>query len=313
MAVYRVTLFINQFVMGASETYWTPDLATSAARAAINSLLSLRNAMLWDRHKWIGVRLALDTTGDLVPVKRRSIFLPPGPRPWPGQLDLSINVPEQGVFTGDTLTTQPDQFRASMQIQLLFPPDRQTIRYLFGIPDSISASEAGTLKLAGNPSWVAAFSAWRDFLVNTGWRIKSRTLPPGDPLIPIQDFSLQEAAPGRLGLVLSATDPVPNMVEGDRVQIRGQRSKANDLRTMNGIWHVSSVNTTLLPGHYVVYLRGSEGIQSTKFQPPGTVQRVRHQLSVISAIHTYRMGIHKRGRPTPAPRGRRLTRPSLDI
>jgi hypothetical protein len=313
MPIYKVTLFFNQFVMGGSETYWTPNLEPPAAVASINTLLQLRNNLLWDYHEWVGVRIALEAAGaPPVPVRRNSRFFPPGSRTFQGQTGDQIVVPVEGVFTGKEVTERADQWRAVMQMQIFFADTRSTIRYMSGIPDVLSSTEAGTLDFNSAPNWMNRWGTYRDFLVNNSWQLKCRQLAPTVPDIPIAGLVLQEAAPKATGLVLVNSATLPGYVVGERVHIKGQRAKPPEKRTMNGIWYVSEVNRTMFPDLTVLFLRSSGDIPIASIKSLGTVQQVRFMYTPFQAIHTLRAGIHKRGRPSPAPLGRRLTRMSFD-
>lgn len=303
MAVYKLTLTWNQSVMGVSETYYTNDIAGSVVVDRINEFLIKRYALLWNVHETVGLRISVYGS------RRASLFFPPGNRKFPGT-DKVLIIPSQGALTGAGLQTRPDQLRAVIQMLWMFGDNKQTIRYLSGIPDTVSATEPGTDDLTGNPQWVANFYAWRQWILDHGWQIRARTVPPTDPEFPAANLVVQQAAPGLLGVVV-ATALTPNFIPGDKAHLRGFRPSKTSCSSINGIWFVDSVNTTLVPDHTVIWLRGSAGIDPNSQKTLGTIQRVKFTLFPVSYIGVYRVGIHKRGRPSPAPRGRRLVRRSL--
>lgn len=305
MPVYRITTGYGQANMGWSETWWISGDAPAVV-GTLNKELTLRAQMLWDYDYFIGVRIATEGS------RRKSIYLPAGTRFWP-ESGTNVIIPATGARTGTGLATRADQVRAAMQLRVTYAGGLQTLRYLVGVPDSISSTEPATDDLAGNPDWVQKYQAWRDAIVNDGWMIKALERAPGQPEPLIRSMQLQEAAPGLVGVGVLTGETI-GAVPGDRVHIRGQRKKpsAHDKRTMNGVWVVDSVNTTLVTGQVIYFLRNSEGIDPTQFRYLGTVQKQAYVFADVTAINVHRVGIHKRGRPFGSPRGRRLTHASLD-
>lgn len=304
MPVYRITTGYGQANMGWTETLWSPADTAPAVAAKLNKILTARAQMLWTVHSFIGVRIAEEGS------RRKSVFLPAGPRFWE-PAGTNIIIPARGARTGLGAATRPDQLRAVMQLRVTYGAGLSTLRYLSGIPDSISATEPATDDLTGDPAWVAAFSAFLGNVIQDGWQLK--VLDPAQPERAIRSVPLQESAPGLVGVGVLTGETIAAL-PGDRVHIRGQRKKhsATDKRTMNGQWVVDSVNTTLTTGQVVYFLRNSQGIDPTGFQLLGTVQKVAKTFADITAINVHRVGIHKRGKPFASPVGRRSTRASLD-
>lgn len=306
MAVFRITTGYGQANMGWSETWWSPDASPAVVLGLMNKQMALRKAMLWTYDYFVGVRIAEEGS------RRKSQFFPAGNRDWPdagGQL----LIPSTGSRTGTALATRADQVRAALQLRLTYGTGYQTLRYLVGIPDSISATEPVTDDLAGDPAWVAAYTAWRDAIRGDNWQLKVRARGEAAPEENVASIQVQTAAPGLIGIGVAVDDAI-SAPPGSRVHVRGQRKKPSvpDQRTMNGIWVVDSVNTTLVADQVIYFLRNSEGIDPTQFRYLGTIQRVLYTFNDITDVHVHRVGIHKRGRPFGSPRGRRLTRRTLD-
>lgn len=307
MAVYKVTMMWNQSVMGVSESWFTPDQSGLALQKQVTDMLNLRAACMYQIQPFVGVRLAL------YGAKRQSqVILPPG-GPWLDPFS-QVTVPTTGNLPGAGSTTRPDQLRAVLQMTVQYNDTRRTIRYLSGIPDAYSATEPATIVPGAAGAWGTAFQTWRSYLVNNGWQIQARQISGAYLAVPVNGVTVQAAAPSLLGIsVLAAT--APPFVVGDRIALAHFRpAKGTRSATVNGMWTVDSVNTTLTPGNIIVFLRGSAGIDpdSVRFVATSTIQRVGYQLYPVQAINPYRVGIHKRGRPSMAPRGRRLSRPTLD-
>lgn len=307
MSVYQVTIFWGQATTGSSETYWTPDVSAGGAAVAITQLLSLRAQLLAVQDYFQGVRVAL--TGTL---RRSQLFLPGNTLFFDsGQI---VTVPATGTQDGTTPTTTRDQVRAALQVVLKFNNSRKTTRYMAGIPDVISLTEPKTIDGNTAVNWWTAFQTFSEFLINNAWRIRGQVLPPDGPSFRVVDVVAQAAAPGLVGVQISAAT-APSINKGDKVALQGFRpAKGTRAWTINGTWYVASVDITGLPAFVTVYLRGSAGIDPTlqRFTDKTILRPVTYNYYQIQYFQQQRVGIHKRGKPSLAPRGRRLTRGSLD-
>jgi hypothetical protein len=307
VSVYKVTTIWNQSVMGVSETWYTPDQSDASIQKTIQQMIALRSNCMYQIQPFVGIRVSL------YGAKRQSkVILPPG-----GPLADPFNflqVPATGTLPGGTSTTRPDQLRAVIQLTIAYNNTRRTLRYLSGIPDAYSVTEPATFNPGAAGAWGTAFDQWRSYLVNTGWQIQARLLTGDYTPAPVIGVTVQAAAPSLLGIVVVAAT-APAFAQGQKVALSHFRPKkgTRDL-TVNGMWTIDSVNTTLVPGNLIVYLRNSSGIDpdSVRFTANSTIQRVGYGLFPVQSINPYRVGIHKRGRPSLAPRGRRLSRPTLD-
>lgn len=307
MSVYRVTFFWGQATDGASETYWTPDMSSVSAAKATESMLALRVAMMNTNQYVQGVRVALEGA-----VRRSSVMIPTkGIFADSGQW---INIPAAGTITPTGTNGSADQYRAVLQHQWGFNDNRRTMRYLSGIPDAISATEPATLNFNAATSWWNAWNAWSTYLVTNAWGIKAQILAPQQAVYSVIGVVLQSAAPGYIGIQISAT-AAPSIAKGQKIALHGMRAaKGTRGSTMNGTWIADSMDTSGLPEYVTVYLRSSQGIdpEAQRFTEKTTLRPVNYQIYPIQQIIPFRCGIHKRGRPTMAPRGRRLIIRSLD-
>lgn len=306
MPNWKVTVEWNQSVMGVSETYYSDSILIDPLVNNLNKLLDARRKMLWaDYHKFVGVRISNDN------LRRSSIYFPPGTG-WivPGATK-ALAVPEEGQRS--TIDTdRPDHLRSVVQYRVMYDGgQRQAIRYLSGVPDWLTATEPLTLNEVKPPSdWIDQYVKWRDLLI-ANWRVKARknTVPNQD--YDIAGFSVQGSAPSNLGLKLN-TATRPGIDFGDKVHVHGVLFKNRGRATVNGIWRVDSVVWDDVNKVFTIYLRGSNGIDPSTIKTPGKVQLVGFTYYPIDAIQLLRAGEHKRGRPSHAPRGRRLTRTLLD-
>lgn len=307
MSVYRTTVFWGQATDGASETYWTPDQGAASACVTIQQMLNLRTQMLNQLQYWQGVRVAVEGT------KRSSQLFLPGSTPF-FDSGKELAVPGAGTLPPTGSNGLADQFRAVLQLQVRFGTARSTYRYLSGIPDAISLTEPVTFTRGTAQTWWNAFDAWRSYLLSSGWQIRAQVLPPAATAYPVVSLVQQEAAPGLVGIVIGVGDPAPTILVGGKIALQGMRAaKGTRSSTMNGTWYVDSTSL-VSTGRLAVFLRGSQGIDpaAQRFTNMSTLRVVTYSLYPLIGFNSHRVGIHKRGKPSLGPRGRRLSRPSLD-
>jgi len=307
VARYQVTILWGQATMGASETYYTDDVSDTSAVQNINQMLKLRSQMLKVFQYFQGVRIATTTT------LRRSQFMVPGPN-FLFATNNTVVVPATGTIPSGEDIDNSDQFRAVMQIILNYDNNRKVTRYLSGIPDAIIRTEPATIDPNGNPTWWASYNVWQQYIVKNGWFIKAQKLPPTVPAFMVVGVTAQAAAPGLLGIQVDGTLS-PAFKKGMKIAAQHFRpAKGTRAATLNGTWIIDSVDATGLPDFVTIYLRGSQGIDPTlqRITDKTFVRYVQYDYYRIQNIAWQRGGIHKRGKPSTAPRGRRLTRPTLD-
>lgn len=308
MSYFKVTMVWNHSVMGVSESYYSKSQDIKALPDAISALLSKRAALMYDDCYFVGVRVSA------YPTIRQSSVLLPGIAS-SVLLASSVKVPSAGTYSLATPGAVESQLRQTMQVSLGFNSTNTVPRYLSGIPQFITATEPATLNLSGAGRWLTAFNAFAAELI-ANWQIRARVpLPVINPPAPqIQNVISQTAGPSLLGIVISSTPPV-TLQQGNRIQLTHFRPpKFTRLPTVNGMWTIDNLNTTMQPGSTVVFLKHSAAIDPTtvNFTDQSRLGLVAYQLYPITSFIPVRINTHKRGRPSMAPRGRRLSRPTLD-
>lgn len=307
MSVYKVTLMWNQSIMGVSESWYSPDVDIPGLAKVLPRMLSARFQMLYPNQYMVGVRVALYGS------KRQSVVLLPPYDALPQSTDV-IQLPTAGGQKPGRLGLGPDQLRSVLQYRVYYGDTRTAIRYLSGIPDSISATEPATLRPNSGIPWWQAYNYWVERLTADGWQIRARAVTGPNAPASVSGVTAMAAAPSLLGIVLPAAT-APPIVQGSQVSLQHFRpAKFTRSATVNGTWTVDSTNATLAPGSLIVYLRNSGTIDPTtvRLTALSTIQLIGYSLFPVQKIGWVRVGIHKRGRPSMAPRGRRLARPTLD-
>lgn len=306
MPVYKVTTMWNHSVMGVSESYYTPLLANTKAPDRISAMLAARAALMYPDCAFVGVRISV------YPFVRQSSVLLPGIAQ-SVLLGGTVKVPSAGTYLATGSPTQESQLRQTLQVSLGYGSLQTVPRYMSGIPAFIVGTEPATLQIQNSGTWLANFNAFAAILT-AGWQIRARVpLPVISPPAPqILGVVTQTAGPSLLGIVISAIPPL-GLQQGNRVALTHFRPACHTRGpTINGMWTIDNVNTTLQSGNVVIFLKGSAGIdpETVTWTDQSRIGLVAYQLSPITSFTPYRIGVHKRGRPSMAPRGRRLTRPS---
>lgn len=310
-AYYRVTLFMNQSVMGWSETWWTTGAVSVQQMASqLNVLLERRAAILFTNQEFVGVRIAeIGASLTTLNVRRKSIVYPPGEWRYIDSNEV-ITVPVRGNRSASGVQDRPDQVRSALHLRLFYGEGYSTVRYLVGCPDGISVTEPGTVNLNAVPGWVKDLGGYFE-AIKTSWGIMGRAGSDVNAVIDAEDLTVQQAAPSLLGV---KTGAAITTLPGERLKIhlRNFRPYFKQPKSLNGSYYVHSINTTLEPGKWIYYLRGTAGIDPATIKILGNVQKVGHTIYGVEQVQAVRVGIHKRGRPSLAPRGRRLSRASYD-
>ena len=303
MPHYRITLMLQNGPMGGSETYYTGNISESSLLSRVEQLIGARNPLLFTTTSWQGIRISVEDQ------RRRSVLVRPGLwAPTVGR--IPIEIPQYGVIEPTAVARRQDQWRSVLQLRFRFDVDRQTQRYLLGIPDSIIKDNPGAFNLAGDPAWKQRFDQYVATMMSGSWYLKARARGAGYQIITIADWVQSQVAPAQLGVALAAAPP-PGISAGDWVTVQGVRLRGNSRTSYNGKYLVSSVNATLIPNRVVVFLRDTEAGDPSLVRIPGTIQRIGYDFYPINEVTPVQGATHKRGRPTTAPRGRRSTRTYL--
>lgn len=307
MAVYKFTHMWNQSVMGVSETWLTRNVSPGSLNTVINQFLQARYALMFDNQFPVGLRISTYPSVD----RQSFLIIPPSGSP-PFAAGV-INLPQNGFNKSGQGPYQPDLLRVAAQLRVSFGTNRQANRYLAGVPDANTYTDPSTIANTGFPAWtnaLVAFIAFAEANLQIEAIADSTVNPPG-AIIGIVNAA---AAPTQVGIVVSSAT-APNIRQGDRVMVQKLRpAKGTRNPTMNGQWTVDSVNTTLQPGNTVFFLRNSESITAStqRITTASTIRKYSKQAYSVTSVELVRYLTHKRGRPSIAPRGRRLSRPTLD-
>lgn len=325
MAVWRATIFMGFHGFGSSETYITNgDLEPDLGAEWLAGLLARRMALAPIDVDCLGVRVS-----DLLRKRESNMLIPPGGQ-FPG--NGFMVVPEKGTFNvGEPSTRAPIEYRAAAQLRLRYDNLRFTTRYLTPVPRAIVGAEPLTYVPSGSPPWVAALANFCNYIrglpgsgAPAACAIYARIPIPLAPMPPSPDpyrvltWRVQSATPSYLGAVLT-TAGAAGIAVGDKVHVYNTRIRspqwANGARlpSLNGSWFVDAVDpNTPTTGQVTVWLRGTAGIDPLLIKNLGRLFKVQYATYAVQRCDVVRVGIHKRGRPSSIPRGRRLTRVSLD-
>lgn len=304
---YKCTVYYTHASYGWSESYWS-SLSTLAALAPVlQKMLLLRMFMLPTDHSFAGVRISV-----VGGVRQSSLALPGNNTLADGTTVL--NVPENGAFKAFRGSNSISQMRQVMQLHVMYGANLKSVRYLGGIPSDIVNEEPYGSGVDNDAAWYGAYDAWRKFLVQSTWGIMARAQTGvGAPTL-ITGAELGTQAAPLLGIDV-VTEGAPAFARGMKVAVSHARPpKGTRVSTLNGQWTVDSVAPSAFPGMTAVYLRGSEGIlpSAVRFTPASVIYGLVPVFNQIVWIRSTKAGIHKRGRPSLTPRGRRLTHTSLD-
>lgn len=297
MSRYRCTWFYNQAQTGWSETWWTPDgISVTDLATKIRALTDARARMLTKAHILLAVRVSIEG------VRRQTrLFIPPGFSFAQGSLVLPLR--GDGVYDATSATRKSDQVRAAIQMEMRRQNEQISLRYLVGFPDIVSTTEPGALDRTVAQTWWDDLDNYYTVLFRDGWQIKRRSPVTVDPEHVVESWRLQAAAPGYIGFVLPGA-VATGFVVGGKVHVRNTRMRSPGLRSLNGEWYIDAIDSTLVPGKNVHWLRNSAGYDPADMTHPGTVQRVAYEYVAPDGYSPRRVGVHKRGRPFGLLRGR---------
>lgn len=311
---YRVQLFWGQAATGPSEQYITPAVADAGELSAVvNNMLNNRIALLPGRVYVSGVRISPYGTKRL-----GQLFVEGGGKIGGLPANPSIRFNPNGGYVPEidaAFLSRPDQVRACLETQIFFGAAQPAIKYLAGVPIGAISGEPATLNTNATPNWYAGVRNFYGGLVSNRWQVESTTVPVAPVNYRIGKLQLGPQTTPLLGLVCPTGGGVPTLTVGARIQVSGIRpAKFTRQPTLNGSWAVDSIDTTTRTDAFTVYLQGSSTINpsinrttmSSSFKIP------TKQLATIVGFNPQRGAVHQRGKPGLSPRGRRLSRPTLD-
>lgn len=300
MPVYRCTFFFGQANMGWSETWWNTRSNLNEAVKASARWLDHRNTCLSVQHSILACRVA--TEGD----SSQSQLILPG-RQKLGTTGFEVDIPGSGDYPESSTNLQYDQVRANLHNVYLLGGRRLSLRYMVGIPDLSSKSEAATLDAINPATWWLHWKNLHLHMMQEGWSIKCMKRGSSNPERRIRRWVTRGTPPDVVGVVVSGGNSL-SVEQGDKVQVKGTRMTSDGIRTPNKVWHVEQVVEGTSEGIQTIYLRGSEGIDPSTIRILGTIRPVQYEFLTFDEYRPLRMGIHKRGKPFNSPAGRAKTK-----
>lgn len=306
------------FKYGRIGASWTEAWVTTGSQTDIDipDLVSryndLRLAMLPSSCQFLGCRVSFSPTAAFIqPAARRSTLLVPGDNEWPSE-GKKFTLKTKGTFGEESAVVTFEQTRSCLELQLGYPDARTTTRYLVGVSDDICISMDGTLGFSRDLKWKTAFDSWRAF-VKANLGVVARSLTSDDPVLAVKGI-VRQAAPGnQFGIIFGTPTPF-GWTQGDLVAISGfRRFRQTPGPSINGHYHADTIQAdSPSAGFTTVYLRELTTVATSEIKVLGVARRVRKVTLALARISPVRLGIHKRGNSSSGPRGRRLTRVSLD-
>lgn len=299
MPTYRVTQYFNQANMGWSETWYKAAGNMTSLARELTAMLDYRNDLLTNRHNVLAVRVSEEGSN------RKSRLFLPGDTKVDGT-GVIVAMGSRGDYPEQGTVLQYDQVRACLQLELSIGSERLSMRYLAGIPDAVTKTEAATIDRLAEAKWWEFFDQYCRYMVSAGWSIKTQDKGVGNPERNVVRWVIQAAAPSQLGFSVPTGSALTVNV-GDKVQVRGVRMHYDGVRAPNGTWYVDAISETAVPDHVTYYLRGATGFDASLIKVTGKVRKNLYTYVVPTTMREFRAGIHKRGRPFGSPRGRRKT------
>ncbi|HEX4614111.1 MAG TPA: hypothetical protein VH092_38365 [Urbifossiella sp.] len=305
MPSIKVVFGFQQSVFGPSESYVSQSVSPTDYGAKVQKLLDARALLLNATDGVVGVRI-----GEASGVRRSNLY-PPGSYTLLRD-GIDLVVPASGKFAAPGADAPTDQARSCLQIRTQFDDSRHATRYLSLVPDVILRAEPGSFDLSASPKWQINFNLFRELLISEQWGTVANDHSAGNPQIAISGWVRSAAAPNLLGIKVPAAPP-PGIVENKFLLVSGTRRRGDTRISYNGKYYVDSLNTTVLPGFVVAYLRGTEAGDPDSVKIPGFFRRVSPVPLPFQKYSPVRAGTHKRGRPFVTPVGRRVKRASLGL
>lgn len=300
MPQYRVTTHFGQANMGWSETWWINKTTINEAIKSASTMLGFRNDLLTGIHSILAFRVA--TEGQSA---KSQLILPGRQGLAAGQ--EAIDIPASGDYPEGSINLAYDQVRANLQVVYLNQGEKVSLRYLVGIPDVSSKTEAATLDTTNPAQWWMKFNAYHIHLQQAGWTIKCLLRGLANPEVPIVRWVTRGTPPAVAGIQL-AQGSSTSLTVGKEVQIKGVKMDDSSIKSPNGKWVVDEVVAGTSQVGPTIYLRRSEGIDLESIAKLGVMRPVVYDYRAFDQVRALRMGIHQRGKPFNSPVGRRKTK-----
>jgi hypothetical protein len=299
----RVTWFFGQAQSGWSETLWFPNGRGTQFYAELQELTVKRVDMLAANHSLLAVRVTDEGAN-----RWTRLIVADKPTRIDAGLPI-IKLPGRGKEdgVGSNLEGPPDQVRAALQTEVVRDGQRIGLRYLAGIPDSITETEPKTFNDDFTKTWWKLFNNWRVELLTSGWAIQALNKGTNFPLIDVITYRLRAAAPSVLGVTISTSAAWTHTI-GKKVALQGVKMTRRGLESPNKTWIIDGVESDVPNAQRTIWLRGTEAFDPDTFMTLGKIRAVEKSYVVPTHLEPLRVGIHKRGKPFGSPVGRRPTR-----
>lgn len=307
MNTYKVTFYFSAGSFGWTESYWVQGSSFTYACQQLVKLCNLRMAMYYQYVALAGVRVSQ------VGAQRSSFLLLPGENNLGDQIGF-FTLPFIGTYISAIVDETSDQVRVALQARCVFNGGYKSIRYFVGCPEAIGYPTTGGLIPNAHMKWYQLWIAFKTELLATHWGVMARsTVPPYKPSV-MGSLTVGGSTGNLLGVVIPNAAVPPNVPPGSVQISRCRPPKGTRELSLNGTWMVDSITTSTTPPSITVFLAGSAGVlpSSVRLTPKSTLQFINPIFYPFNAVNALRVGIHKRGRPSLAPRGRQLKRLTLD-
>lgn len=313
MPNYKVTLFMAQGGRGFNESYYTMGASGTGLAAQINDLIAKRRQLLFSNVSITGMRIS-DASSITAPGTPRAtqLIYPLGAKLW--DTGLLIDLPGNGAITNPLAGLNPTLLNTSLQCRFAFNITRQGFKYLAGIPRGIVGADPATLVPDGVDGWSDAWTAWKGVMNSGAWGIKYQKQQGEVSVYSVVGRDQSTDNPPLLRVLVNTTGAT-GLNRGVRVHLQNFRPpKFTRLPTINGVWILAANAVSVEPNVYALSLLNSEAIvpSQVNFTDKTFVRIIQYGFAPTTQYDWHRVTSHKRGKPTLAPAGRRLHRPTLD-
>jgi len=293
---------------GDSETLWTTGGSPSQVTANINAYLKARMLIHSDATVALGVRVAIEGS------PRGSVLVRPPGGPLPGG-GGTILVPKTGGYA-TYLEKVPlfTPWRQCLQVAFQYNGVYQANRYFSDIPKAVVGSEPQTWLPNGNVSWGRDLGALLQLMTGGQYYIKALLRDDKYAALPVSKLAVSGTTPSLLGIVVAGNlgtqfNPPARVLLQHFRPAKGTRGP-----TINGQYTVDSTVVSGTPPVTTIFLANSQTIDPSAVQirPSSTISLWGKGIVALTNYRIQQVVSHKRGKPSVLPRGRVLTRATLD-
>lgn len=281
-----------------TEVHFLPGINSPDDAAAKLAAVNLANA----RVDLLGSGVYLNEVRlSATDILRDSVQLPVG----------EVGNPESAKATPDpaTLTAygRADLTNVCVRLRMGASSKKWKNMYMAGIPDLLTNTALKTVDLAAVPLWGTKFQIWKNLIApKEGGPYGFFALAdPANATFapkPIKDYTVEGAAPGRLGVKLLTADT--GWTVGAKIHIRKVVLLNNAYRSPVGVWTIGGTIVDAPSGMTTYFLRNSEGINIDNIKELGTAELVGKTYWTYTFATILGLGTRKRGVSSAASHGR---------